>query len=59
MNRKKKINQILAKRLKKARTKKAIQNGNSKPRYISKADRAKLETETSDHSQENHQKQPR
>ena len=40
MNRKKKINSILKKRLKKQNSK--LHNSN-KPKYISKADRAKLE----------------
>jgi hypothetical protein len=40
MNRKKKITEILKKRLKKA---KAKLSPNKKPKYISKADRAKLE----------------
>lgn len=44
MNRKKKINQILTKRAKKAKVKTALNHsGTSKPRYISKADRAKSE----------------
>ncbi len=43
MNRKKKINQILKKKLKKQNDKLHKSN---KPRYISKADRAKLEAET-------------
>lgn len=42
MNRKKKINQTLQKHLKKKNTK---LHGTNKPRYISKADRAKLEAE--------------
>ncbi|MGF1791115.1 DUF2986 domain-containing protein [Photobacterium profundum] len=42
MNRKKKVNQILKKRLKQANAK--LQTSN-KPRYISKADRAKMELE--------------
>ena len=40
MNRKKKIKQILTKKTKKANAKRAPQS--SKPRYISKAERAKL-----------------
>lgn len=40
MNRKKRINQILKAKLKKANAKK-----NNKPKYISKADRAKMEQE--------------
>jgi len=47
MNRKKKINQILVRKAKKAKVKTALNNtGASKPRYISKADRAKMEAET-------------
>ena len=42
MNRKKKINQILKKRQKQAKSK---LHGSNKPRYISKADRAKMEAE--------------
>jgi hypothetical protein len=42
MNRKKKINQILKKRLKQANVK--LQTSN-KPRYVSKADRAKMDLE--------------
>lgn len=42
MNRKKKGNQILRARIKKAKAKLAPK---SKPKYISKADRAKLEAE--------------
>ncbi|WP_435249490.1 DUF2986 domain-containing protein [Vibrio sp. nBUS_14] len=42
MNRKKKINQILKKRQKQANSK---LHGSNKPRYISKADRAKMEAE--------------
>lgn len=42
MNRKKKINQILKKKAKKANEK---ANPKSKPRYISKAERAKRERE--------------
>ncbi|PMM39993.1 DUF2986 domain-containing protein [Vibrio splendidus] len=42
MNRKKKINQILKKRQKQATSK---LHGSNKPRYISKADRAKMEAE--------------
>jgi hypothetical protein len=43
MNRKKKINQILQKRLKRMNNK---LNPSSKPKYISKADRALLEAQT-------------
>ena len=43
MNRKDKLQKIYNKRLKRARAK---LNTASKPRYISKADRAKAETET-------------
>ncbi|MGR5095458.1 DUF2986 domain-containing protein [Vibrio maritimus] len=42
MNRKKKINQILKAKAKKANAKKQKSN---KPRYISKAERAKMEVE--------------
>ena len=42
MKRKKKINQILKKRQKQATSK---LHGSNKPRYISKADRAKMEAE--------------
>lgn len=42
MNRKKKVNQILKKRMKKANAKLHTSN---KPRYISKAERAKMELE--------------
>ncbi|MCG7495747.1 DUF2986 domain-containing protein [Vibrio sp. Of7-15] len=42
MNRKKKVNQILKKRMKKANAKLHKSN---KPRYISKAERAKMELE--------------
>lgn len=42
MNRKKKINQILKKKQKKANSKLHTSN---KPRYISKAERAKMEVE--------------
>lgn len=45
MNRKKKINSIYKKRLKKINAKKSP---NSKPKYISKADRAKLEAQDSE-----------
>ena len=46
MNRKKKINQILTKKAKKAKNKRVSENaGRSKPRYISKAERAKMEAE--------------
>ncbi|MGF1742067.1 DUF2986 domain-containing protein [Vibrio profundum] len=50
MNRKKKINQILKKRQKQSNSK--IHNSN-KPRYVSKADRAKLELEQAESSHEN------
>jgi len=43
MNRQKKIQDIYSKRLKKA---KAKRNPSSKPKYISKAERAKLELST-------------
>ncbi|OUS17014.1 DUF2986 domain-containing protein [Gammaproteobacteria bacterium 50_400_T64] len=42
MNRKKKVHAIFKKKLKKA---KARMNPSSKPKYISKADRAKLDIE--------------
>ena len=42
MNRKKKINQILKKKQKQVNSK---LHGSNKPRYISKADRAKMEAE--------------
>ncbi|CEO40929.1 DUF2986 domain-containing protein [Photobacterium kishitanii] len=42
MNRKKKINETLKKRMKKANAK---LNKSTKPRYISKAERAKLDAE--------------
>lgn len=42
MNRKKKVNQILKKKIKKANEK---LNPKNKPRYVSKAERAKLEQE--------------
>ncbi|WP_102363262.1 DUF2986 domain-containing protein [Vibrio cyclitrophicus] len=42
MNRKKKINQILKKKQKQANSK---LHSSNKPRYISKADRAKMEAE--------------
>ncbi|WP_163133065.1 DUF2986 domain-containing protein [Agarivorans sp. Alg241-V36] len=42
MNRKKKINETLKKKAKKANAKK---HGSNKPRYISKAERAALEAE--------------
>ncbi len=45
MNRKKKINEILKKKLKKQNAK---LHGSNKPRYISKAERAKMEAEESD-----------
>ncbi|OAN11498.1 hypothetical protein A3K86_21440 [Photobacterium jeanii] len=43
MNRKKKVNEILKKRLKK---KNAKLHKSNKPRYISKAERAKMELES-------------
>ncbi len=47
MNRKKKINQILSKKSKRAKSKKAFESGGcNKARYISKAERAKMEAET-------------
>jgi hypothetical protein len=49
MNRKKKVNQILKKRLKQANAK--LQTSN-KPRYISKADRAKMELEAAQQTSE-------
>ncbi|MGF1869847.1 DUF2986 domain-containing protein [Photobacterium indicum] len=49
MNRKKKVNQILKKRLKQANAK--LQTSN-KPRYISKADRAKMELEAAQQASE-------
>ena len=53
MNRKKKINQILVRKAKKAKVKTALNNtGASKPRYISKADRAKLELESTESNTE-------
>ncbi len=46
MNRKKKLNQILSKKAKRAQSKKAFESGGcNKPRYISKAERAKMEAE--------------
>ncbi|MEW6982849.1 DUF2986 domain-containing protein [Colwelliaceae bacterium 6471] len=48
MNRKKKINDILKKKVKKANAK--LHNSN-KPKYISKAERAKLESEGGDSHQ--------
>ncbi|CAM3778882.1 DUF2986 domain-containing protein [Parendozoicomonas haliclonae] len=45
MNRRKKGNQILKARVKKAKAK--LSPKSSKPKYISKADRAKLEAEAS------------
>ena len=45
MNRKKKMNTILKKRLKKANAK---LHTNNKPKYISKADRAKMDLEQQD-----------
>jgi len=47
MNRKKKLNQIFNKRLKKA---KAKLNPNSKDKYVSKADRLIAETQVDDNS---------
>jgi hypothetical protein len=49
MNRKKKINDILKKRAKKANSK--LQSSN-KPRYISKAERAKLEEQNTSQTEE-------
>ncbi|CAG23105.1 conserved hypothetical protein [Photobacterium profundum SS9] len=49
MNRKKKLNQILKKRLKQANVK--LQTSN-KPRYISKADRAKMDLEAAQQTSE-------
>ena len=49
MNRKKKINDTLKKKLKKANAKLHTSN---KPRYISKAERAKLEEQEAIESQE-------
>lgn len=43
MNRKKKIHEKFSKRLKKAREK---LSSNNKPKYVSKADRAKVQSET-------------
>ncbi len=48
MNRKKKINQILKKKLKKQNAK---LHKSSKPRYVSKAERAKLEAEEAQNMQ--------
>ncbi len=45
MNRRKKGNQILKSKAKKAKAK--LSPDKNKPRYVSKADRAKLETESS------------
>lgn len=42
MNRRKKINQTLLKKAKKANAKKQVSN---KPRYLSKAERARMEAE--------------
>ncbi len=52
MNRKKKINQILKKKQKKMNSK--LQTSN-KPKYISKADRAKMELEAASASVETEQ----
>jgi hypothetical protein len=49
MNRKKKLNKILNSRIKKMNAKKAH---NSKPKYVSKADRALLEEQTQQESPE-------
>ncbi|MDX1301561.1 DUF2986 domain-containing protein [Photobacterium sp.] len=49
MNRKKKVNEILKKRLKKSNAK--LQTSN-KPRYISKAERAKMELEAAQQAAE-------
>ncbi|WP_428819196.1 DUF2986 domain-containing protein [Microbulbifer sp. MCCC 1A16149] len=43
MNRRKKVNQILKKKAKKAKKANDKLNSNSKPRYVSKAERAKQE----------------
>ncbi len=48
MNRKKKINQILKKKIKKQNSKLHKSN---KPRYISKAERAKIEAEEAQNAQ--------
>ncbi|MBT3144699.1 DUF2986 domain-containing protein [Neptunomonas phycophila] len=48
MNRKKKINQILKSKAKKANAK---LNPSNKPRYISKAERAKLDAELTENNQ--------
>jgi len=50
MNRKKKINSILKKKLKKANAKLHTSN---KPKYIAKADRAKLEEEEKTNIEQN------
>tara|TARA_B100001063_G_scaffold41313_1_gene35142 strand:+ start:92 stop:250 length:159 start_codon:yes stop_codon:yes gene_type:complete len=47
MNRRKKITQILTKKAKKANARNQISN---KPRYVSKADREKLENSESDNA---------
>ena len=48
MNRKKKVNEILKKRLKKSNAK---LHSSNKPRYISKAERAKMELEAAQQAQ--------
>lgn len=49
MNRKKKLNQILTKKAKRAQSKKAFESGGcNKPRYISKAERAKMDAENTE-----------
>ncbi|MCL9783980.1 DUF2986 domain-containing protein [Vibrio sp. S4M6] len=55
MNRKKKINQILKKKLKK---KNAKLHKSNKPAYISKADRAKMELEQSEVGEESVESSP-
>lgn len=51
MNRKKKIKTILTKKLKKTQKREAPKNA-SKPRYISKAERAELESSTAPEPQQ-------
>jgi hypothetical protein len=51
MNRKKKINQILKRKAKKANDK---LNPTNKPRYISKEERAKLDAETAEQPASRH-----
>lgn len=48
MNRKKKISNIWNKKLKKAKAHMNPKANNNKPKYISKADRAKLEVEAAE-----------